>query len=50
MSGVRVLLVLAAKTLNEAVEHGSFYRVVEGYKGLDKDLVEELNQVRRYRN
>jgi hypothetical protein len=40
----------AMKSLKESVEHGSFYRVLESYKGLDSDLIEEVNQVRRYRN
>jgi hypothetical protein len=40
----------AVRTLNEALEHGSFYKVTEAYKSLDPDLVEEVNQVRKYRN
>jgi hypothetical protein len=43
-------LIQAIKNLNETIEHGSFYRVLESYKGLDPHLVEEVNQVRRYRN
>ncbi len=43
-------LVQAMETLNDTISHGSFYRVLEAYKGLDADLVEEVNQVRRYRN
>ena len=43
-------LVQAMETLNDTIRHGSFYRVMEAYKGLDADLVEEVNQVRRYRN
>ena len=43
-------LVQAIKALNDTVEHGSFYRVLDAYKGLDANLIEELNQVRRYRN
>jgi hypothetical protein len=40
----------AVRTLNEALEHGSFYKVTEAYKALDPDLTEEVNQVRQYRN
>jgi hypothetical protein len=40
----------ALSDLEEAIEHGSFYRVLDPYKGLDVGLVEEVNQVRRYRN
>lgn len=40
----------AVRTLNEALEHGSFFKVTEAYKALDSDLVEQVNQVRRYRN
>src|SRR5689334_16559494 len=36
----------AVRTLNEALEHGSFYKVTEAYKTLDPDLVEQVNQVR----
>jgi hypothetical protein len=43
-------LVQAVATLNDTIGHGSFYRVLEVYKGLDINLVEEVNQVRRYRN
>lgn len=32
------------------IEGGSFFRVMEIYKVRDADLVEEVNQVRRYRN
>jgi hypothetical protein len=40
----------ALKTLREALEHGSFAKVLEAYKELDADLVEQVSQVRRYRN
>jgi hypothetical protein len=30
--------------------HGSFYKVTEAYKALDPDLIEQVNQVRKYRN
>jgi hypothetical protein len=32
------------------IESGSFGKVTEAFKGMDADLVEEVNQVRRYRN
>jgi len=34
----------------QEIEHGSFYRVLETFKGNGAELVEEVNQVRRYRN
>ena len=34
----------------QEIEHGSFYWVLEVFKGRDAGLVEEVNQVRRYRN
>jgi hypothetical protein len=34
----------------DGIEHGSFYRVLDVFKGEDPALVEEVNQVRRYRN
>jgi hypothetical protein len=40
----------AVQTLNEALEHGSLYKVTEAYKALDPDLIEQVNQVRKYRN
>jgi len=40
----------AVRTLNEALSHGSFYKVTEAYKGMDPDLIEQVNQVRKYRN
>jgi hypothetical protein len=40
----------AVRTLNEALEHGSFSKVTEAYKALDPDLIEQVNQVRKYRN
>ena len=39
----------AAETLEKTAE-GSFFRVLEPYKELDPDLIEQVNQVRRYRN
>jgi hypothetical protein len=44
-------LVHAAKEALRAVEEGSFYRVLEPFKTEGRaDLVEEVNQVRKYRN
>jgi hypothetical protein len=40
----------AVTALKEGIEHGSFFRVLEAYKGMDVNLIEEVNQVRRYRN
>ena len=40
----------ALKSLQEALEHGSFAKVLEAYKELGADLVEQVSQVRRYRN
>jgi len=34
----------------EDIEHGSFSRLLEVFKGRDAGLVEEVNQVRKYRN
>jgi hypothetical protein len=40
----------AVRILNEALEHGSFHKVTEAYKAMDPDLIEQVNQVRKYRN
>jgi hypothetical protein len=40
----------ALDEMREGIEHGSFYKVLEPYKVGDADLVEAVNQVRRYRN
>lgn len=40
----------AIEGLMENIEHGSFFRVLESYKPLDIDLVEQVNQVRKFRN
>ena len=40
----------ALQTLHESLEQGSFFRILEGYKSLDSNLVEQVSQVRRYRN
>ena len=44
------VLLKAVEDLVQQVEEGSFFKVLEPYKSLDHDLVEEVNQVRRYRN
>jgi hypothetical protein len=36
--------------MKDSIEQGSFFRVLEPYKDVDANLVEEVNQVRRYRN
>ncbi len=49
----RLLHPLVTRILDEAVqdiEQGSIFRVLDVYKGQDVDLVEQVNQVRRYRN
>lgn len=40
----------AIDAMKTEIEQGSFGRVMEPYKTLDPTLVEEVNQVRRYRN
>jgi len=40
----------AAEDVTLAIEVGSFARVLEPYKAEHADLIEEVNQVRRYRN
>lgn len=34
----------------EQIAEGSFFRVLQPFKDVDANLVEEVNQVRRYRN
>ena len=42
---------LAAKEARERVEDGSFFRVLEGFKAVvPADVVEQVNQVRKYQN
>lgn len=36
--------------LKKDIETGSFGKVTEAFKSLDRDLIEQVNQVRRYRN
>lgn len=41
----------AADEACEAIEHGSFFRVLDPFKAAGHaDLIEQVNQVRRYRN
>ena len=40
----------ALNEMKEGIEHGSFFKVLEPYKDVDANLIEEVNQVRRYRN
>jgi hypothetical protein len=40
----------AIKEPKEGIEQGSFFKVLEPYKDLDPNLIEQVNQVRRYRN
>ncbi|MFO0958312.1 MAG: hypothetical protein U0800_12935 [Isosphaeraceae bacterium] len=44
------VLIAAAQSAREQVEQGSFFRVIQPYKPKASDLVEEVNQVRKYRN
>ena len=45
-----VALKQAAKETVQWIDEGSFFRVSEPFKAFNPDLVEEVNQVRRYRN
>jgi hypothetical protein len=40
----------ALDEMKEGIEQGSFFKVLEPYKDFDADLIEQVNQVRRYRN
>jgi hypothetical protein len=44
------VLLQAVDDLIQQVEEGSFFKVLSPFKPLDHNLVEEVNQVRRYRN
>jgi hypothetical protein len=44
------LLLRSFQDLEQQVGEGSFFRILEPYKRLHANLVEEVNQVRRYRN
>ncbi|HEY7310671.1 MAG TPA: hypothetical protein VH643_15010 [Gemmataceae bacterium] len=43
-------LKLAAQQMMEQIAEGSFFRVLQPFKDAHSDLIEEVNQVRRYRN
>jgi hypothetical protein len=43
-------IIRAVDDMREGIENGSFFKVLEPYKISDPNLVEEVNQVRRYRN
>ncbi len=45
----RTLIAAAADTL-ERIAEGSFFHILQPFKDADADLVEQVNQVRRYRN
>lgn len=45
-----VALKRAIVEMKEDIEQGSFFKVLDPYKEVDANLVEEVNQVRRYRN
>src|SRR5437868_2980724 len=40
----------AADDARDAIEQGSFFKVLEPYKEIEANLIELVNQVRRYRN
>src|SRR5262249_20341403 len=44
------LLLRSFQDLVHQLGEGSFFRVLEPYKSLDPNLVEQVNQVRRYQN
>ena len=44
------LIIQIVTDATEEIEHGSFYRVLQVFKSLDANRIEEVNQVRRYRN
>jgi len=46
----QICCITYTNTAVQEIEHGSFYRVLETFKGNGAELVEEVNQVRRYRN
>jgi hypothetical protein len=35
------------RSLDEALEHGSFYEIMEAYKAVDADLIEQVQPVRK---
>jgi hypothetical protein len=40
----------AVKDLKDAIENGSFARITESYRTMDKDLTTQIDQVRKFRN
>ncbi len=40
----------ALDEMKEGIAHGSFFKVLEPFKEFDASLIEQVNQVRRYRN
>jgi hypothetical protein len=40
----------AIETARERIGEGSFYTILSSFKGPDNNLIEEVNQVRKYRN
>jgi hypothetical protein len=44
------LIVQIVTNATDEIEHGSFHRLLQVLKGLDSNQIEEVNQVRRYRN
>jgi hypothetical protein len=45
-----VVLVKAIEDAIERIEDGSFFSILDPFKSIDSGLVEQVNQVRRYRN
>jgi len=44
------IITKAIETAKDRVSEGSFFAVLESYKGTDNNLIEQVNQVRKYRN
>ncbi len=45
-----VAVLEAVKDLKESIANGSFAKVTKAFKGMDTDLTERVNQVRKFRN
>jgi hypothetical protein len=45
-----VAVLEAVKELKDAIANGSFAKVTRAFKGMDADLTERVNQVRKFRN
>jgi hypothetical protein len=45
-----VAVLEAVKDLQEAIKNGSFAKVTKAFKGMNKDLTAQVDQVRRFRN